>query len=148
MNVEGYVPVYGTTENTVIRLLTPQVVKNPGKIYLYENYLLINEVNRGIHIYNNEDPAIPLPVGFAELTGNTDMAIRNGILYADHMGSLVALTTNDFTELAEVGRLPISKWLLGVPPPSQSYFECIDSSKGVVIGWKKQTLKDPDCYAL
>ncbi len=146
--VDGYVPVYGTQESASIRMLTPQVVKNPGKIYLYDKYLLINEVNRGIHIYDNEDPATPAAIGFAELTGNTDMAIRNGILYADHMGSLVALSTNDFNDLIEVGRLPISNWLLGVPPPSHHYFECIDASKGLVIGWKKQTLTNPDCYAL
>lgn len=147
MTVDGYTPVYGTQESASIRMLSPQVVKNPGKIYLYDKYLLINEINRGIHIYNNEDPVLPVAVGFAELTGNTDMAIRNGVLYADHMGSLVALNTNDFNELVELGRLPISNWLLGVPPPSQNYFECVDQTKGLVVGWKKQTLKNPDCYA-
>lgn len=145
--VEGYVPVYGSQENSTIRLLHSQVIKNPGKIYLYEKYLLINEINKGIHIYNNADPAKPIPVGFAELIGNTDMAIRNGILYADHMGSLVALNTNDFNALVELGRLPISNWLLGLPPPSKYYFQCVDVSQGLVIDWKKQTLKNPDCYA-
>jgi hypothetical protein len=145
--VEGYAPIYGTHESGSIHMLPPQAVKNPGKIYTYDKYLLINEIHRGIHIYNNEDPSTPQPIGFAELTGNTDMAIRNGILYADHMGSLVALNTNDFSELVELGRLPISNWLLGVPPPSQSYFECVDQAQGIVVGWKKKTLKNPDCYA-
>lgn len=147
ITVDGYVPVYGSQEISAIRLLQSQVIKNPGKIYLYEKYLLINEINKGIHIYNNEDPAHPIPVGFAELIGNTDMAIRNGILYANHMGSLVALNTNDFNELVELGRLPISNWLLGVPPPSQFYFQCVDPSKGLVVDWKIRTLKNPDCYA-
>lgn len=147
MQIDGYTPVYGEAASAAIRLLPPQMVRNPGKIYEYGTYLLVNEVNRGIHIYNNENPANPVAIGFAELIGNSDMAIRNGILYADHMGSLVALNTNNFSELVELGRLPISNWLLGVPPPSQHYFECVDQSKGLVVGWKKKLLNNPDCYA-
>ncbi len=148
ITIAGYIPIYGTQASSAIRLLDPQTLKNPGKIYLYGKYLLINEVNKGIHIYDNEDPTQPLPVGFAELIGNTNMAIRNDILYADYMGSLVALKTNDFANLVEQGRLHISNWMLGVPPPSGNHFECVDASKGLVVGWKKQVLKNPDCYAL
>ena len=145
--VEGYVPVYGDHSRTQITLLTPQQVQNPGKIYLYNHYLLINELKRGIHIYDNTDPAKPQTVGFIEMIGNTDMAIKNNVLYADHLGSLVALKIEDFTTLQELGRLPINNWLAGLPPPSGSYFECIDANRRLVIGWKKQSLNNPDCYA-
>lgn len=145
--VEGYSPVYGSQATTEIKLLSARPVTSPGKIYTYGSYLLINEVNKGIHIYNNSNPSKPLSVGFIEMIGNTDMAVKENILYADHMGSLVALKVDDFTTLQEMGRLPISNWLLGVPPPSGSHFECIVPENGLVVGWKKKTMTNPECYA-
>lgn len=145
--VEGYVPIYGSTTTKEIKLLGSRPVNNPGKIYTYNHFLLINEANRGIHIFDNSNPELPNPIGFIEVIGNTDMAIRNNILYADHMGSLAALKSDNFSAIDQVGRLPISNWLLGVPPPSQNYFECIQPELGFVIGWKKQSLTNPACYA-
>lgn len=146
--VEGYVPVYGTTPlQGEIELSEARSVKDPGKIYIYNQYLLINEINKGIHVYDNSTPEQPVALGFIALAGNQEMAIRNNVLYADAMGELLAINIADFNTLIEVGRLPIANWLLGMPAPTQSYFECIDASKGYVTGWKKQELKNPDCYA-
>lgn len=147
MDVEGYTPVYGDHSRSKIKWMDAQQVENPGKIYIYGHYLLINEVKRGIHIYENADPANPQAIGFIEMIGNTDMAIKDNVLYADHLGSLVALKVEDFATLQELGRLPINNWLTGLPAPSGFHFECIDPSKGLVVAWKKQTLHNPDCYA-
>ncbi len=146
-NTEGYTPVYAAPSAAEIKLLPPQVVKNPGKIYVYRSYLLVNEVKRGIHIFNNINPSDPQPVGFIEILGNTDMAIKDNVLYADHMGNLVALKTEDFSTLEKTGELPISRWQYGVPPPGGFYFECVNEANGIVVSWKKTTLKNPDCYA-
>lgn len=144
---EAYVPVYGEATASDIVMTSPQSVNDPGKIYVYENYLLVNEKNKGIHIFDNTDPANPVNLGFLQLLGNHDMAIKDGVLYGDHLGNLVALTTNDFTNVQEKGRLPLRNWELGVPPPSGFHFECVDPDKGLVIGWKKTQLKNPNCYA-
>jgi hypothetical protein len=130
-----------------VKFLTPRAVKLPGKIYTYGSYLLINEINKGIHVYDNSDQTNPEPLGFIEIIGNTDMAIRNNILYANHMGSLLALNVTDFNTLQKVGEVTISRWLLGVPPPRGRYFECVEPAKGIVVGWKSETLKNPACYA-
>lgn len=144
---EGYVPIYGSSTAAEIKLLNSRAIESPGKIYTYGKFLLVNEVNRGIHIFNNENPTDPKAIGFIQLTGNTDMAIRNDILYADYLGSLVALEVADFNTLKQVGKITISNWLLGVPPPSGSHFKCVEAGKGLVIGWKKASLNNPDCYA-
>jgi hypothetical protein len=144
---EGYVPVYGSPSVSEVKLLSPQVVKNPGKIYLYGSFLLVNEINRGIHIFNNADPSHPQAVAFVEILGNSDMAIKDNTLFADHIGNLIALKTIDFTTLEKKGELPINSWLAGLPPPAGHYFECVDESNGIVVSWKKSTLKNPACYA-
>ncbi len=144
---QGYRPVYGTTADSEIKLVPSRTVKNPGKIYVYGKYLLVNEINQGIHIFNNLDPENPTAIGFIQLIGNSDMAIRNNVLYADHMGNIVALNTNDFESITKKASLPLQNWNLGIPPPSGFYFECVNSEKGIVIGWKQTELKNPKCYA-
>jgi hypothetical protein len=145
--IQGYVPVYGEESRKQITLQPPRSVDQPGKIYFYNQYLLVNEQKRGIHVFNNEDPSQPENIGFIEILGNTDMAMKDNVLYADHLGQLVALEITNFTSFTERGRLPLSEWENGVPTPEHSYFECIDPSKGFVIGWRKATLKNPGCYA-
>jgi hypothetical protein len=145
--VEGYVPVYAEETAGEVKFTSPRTVKAPGKIYTYGTYLLINEVNRGIHVYENSDPANPEPLGFLEIVGNTDMAIRNNILYANHLGQLLAINVADLSAPQKVGEVTITRWLLGVPPPSRSYFQCVEPNNGIVIAWKKETLRNPECYA-
>lgn len=143
----GYRPVYGSADELKISWEDAREVNNPGKIYIYGSYLLINEVGMGIHVYNNADPSKPDAVGYIRIPGNSNMAIKNDILYADHAGELVALSISDFNSMVERGRLPIASWELGVPPPSQSYYECADAGKGIVVAWKEFMLKNPECYA-
>lgn len=145
----GYLPVYGTAEQSEISLIGSRSVDNPGKIYLYGKYLLVNERKKGIHIFDNTDPSSPVNIGFIQLLGNTDMAIKDDILYADHLGNLVALTTNDFAAIEEEGRLPLRNWNLGVPPPAGFHFECVNPDKGLVVSWKSTTeVKNLKCYAI
>jgi len=143
----GYRPVYGTQESREIKFDGPRTLKNPGKIYVYGQYLLVNEKGEGIHVFDNTDPANPVAQGFIRVLGNTDMAIRNDILYADHLGNLVAIQISSFNDLKKTGSLPLQNWDLGVPPPSNSYFECVDSKKGVVVSWQSAELQNPGCYA-
>src|SRR5688572_25533510 len=69
-DVMGYVPVYGDEIPTVLSLSSERPVEDPGKIYVYGNYLLVNEIRQGIHVFDNSDPSQPQPVGFLELPGN------------------------------------------------------------------------------
>ncbi len=145
--VEAYVPVYATSMASQIKMEEPTTIKNPGKIYIYGGFLLVNEKGKGIHVYDNVDPAHPQPKGFISILGNSDMAVRNDVLYADHMGNIVAIDIDNFQTLTERGSLSIQNWTLGVPPPPQVFFECADPAKGLIVDWKKVTMKKPECYA-
>jgi hypothetical protein len=146
--VTGYRPVYGPQTASEILMTGTRTVEDPGKIYVYGPYLLVNERKKGIHVFNNSNPAEPVNLGFLQLLGNTDMAIKDGVLYGDHMGQLVALNINDFTEVVEKGRLPLRNWNKGLPPPAGFHFECVNPDKGLVVGWKQAQLTNADCYAL
>ncbi|HMQ07781.1 MAG TPA: hypothetical protein PKC30_10810 [Saprospiraceae bacterium] len=66
-------------------------LENPGKLYFYDLFLLINEAGKGIHFYDVSNPANPVQVAFYNIPGNFDMAIRDNILYADNVIDLIAI---------------------------------------------------------
>jgi hypothetical protein len=51
-------------------------LEKPGKIYYKDNILYINEIMKGIHVYNNSNPSSPQYIGFITIPGNVDMVIR------------------------------------------------------------------------
>ena len=67
----------------------PREMEEPGKIYFYNDLILINEIRKGIHWIDNRDPQNPVQIGFLPIRGNHDMAIQNDILYADAYTDLI-----------------------------------------------------------
>lgn len=88
-----YTPVYHVQKELLDSIgFTPKKeLTNPGKIYYKDGYLYINEVEKGVHIIDNRDPSSPQNIGFINIPGNYDMAIRNNVLYADCYVDLLAL---------------------------------------------------------
>ena len=80
-------------------------LEKPGKIYYKDNYLFINEIMKGIHVYNNTNPASPYYVGFITIPGNVDMVIRGNIMYADSYIDLVGIDISNPADAKEVARL-------------------------------------------
>ncbi|MGB0524464.1 MAG: LVIVD repeat-containing protein [Flammeovirgaceae bacterium] len=105
---------------------TAQDLHHPGKIYLYGQYLLINEINEGIHIFDNSDPSNPQNLGFFNLPGNVDMAVRNNILYADSYIDLVTIDISDITNPSLISRTE------EVFPYGYNY---LVSEKGIIVDW-------------
>ena len=136
-------PVFMSNEtfrNSVKVSNVPQTISGIGKMCFYNNYLYISELNKGIHIINNTDPANPQVTGFIQILGNADLAIRNGLLYADSFIDLVwfDVTNPAYPELK--GRLD-SIFPTALPLPPNHYG--IDYAKtysgknnGIVIGWE------------
>lgn len=153
-------PVYMSADvfRSSVKVTTqPEEITQQGKICFYEGYLYVSEPGKGIHIIDNRNPSSPAPVGFIELMGNTDLAIRNNMLYAD---SYVDLIWFDISHPA----LPVLKNRLeNVFPESYPPIEegLIDSevfteagrAKGIVVGWTQEVeshtyeyYKDELCY--
>ncbi len=88
-----YDPVY-MSHNQIrvpIKTIEARYLENPGKMYFYENFIFVNEIREGIHIIDNSDPKNPSNIGFIEIPGNVDIAIRNNLMYADNYMDLITL---------------------------------------------------------
>ena len=92
-----YTPVYESTAQVKANIKSggPQEVENPGKIVLVGKYIFLNEVDKGIHVIDNSNPASPRNVAFINLPGNMDLALKGNTLYADLYSDLVTLDISD-----------------------------------------------------
>ena len=74
-----------------IRLEGPRDIRNPGKIYLKDDLIFINEKYMGIHVIDNTNPEEPDNFAFIRIDGCIDMAMKHQVLYADNAVDLVSL---------------------------------------------------------
>ncbi len=101
-------PVYLEMSDVRARIITTepaQPLDNPGKIYIYGDYLFINEPTKGIHILNNSNPAAPINLSFIPIAGNVDMAVNGKILYADNYVDLLAFDISTISNIKLVKRV-------------------------------------------
>jgi hypothetical protein len=132
-----------------VSVTTPQTLVKPGKIYIYHGLLFVVERYKGIHVINNQDPANPQSIAFLNVPGCNDVAVNNGMLYADNVTDLVVFDITNPTAITfktrVAGQFPQGLKLYP-EQANNNYFECVDTTKGVVIDWEFTTLNNPKCY--
>ena len=88
-----YTPVYKpkATALASINANPSQDVVHAGKIYIKDNFIYLNDQNKGIHVIDNSNPSHPVQIAFLAIPGNLDIAIKGNTLYADMYSDLLAL---------------------------------------------------------
>lgn len=119
----------------------PRALQVPGKIFVGNRYLFVNEQYQRIHVYDNADPAQPVEAQFLRIPGNMDLAVRGSLLYADNGPDLVVLDVSDPTHALVAGRtrnaLPeLAMPLLNGVVPTE-YQPNHRPADAVVVGWEK-----------
>ncbi len=128
----GYDPVYDYAPDNYKPILlersvlehsvkyeAPRMVLNPGKIYTFKNFILLNEKYKGIHVYDNSSPELPQNVGFIKIPGCIDMAVKDSILYADNAVDLIAVDIKNVKSPKVVKR--IVEVFPELKPPGQDW---------------------------
>ncbi|MGK7391419.1 MAG: hypothetical protein ACNS60_13770 [Candidatus Cyclobacteriaceae bacterium M2_1C_046] len=146
--VEGFKPIYVNAEEAFdIRMMDVQPIEVAGKLYLYNNLLLINEIGKGIHMIDNTNPANPVKLGFVKVPGSHDMVIKGDVIYANNYGDLIAMKLTADKEIIITERIKNVIQSNSLYPLERGfYFECPDPSQGIVTGWQKTTLTNPQCF--
>lgn len=137
-----YTPVYISLEDIhagQIANETPRELEKPGKIYFYNNYIFINENKEGVHVIDNSNPESPQNITFISIPGNEDIAIQNGILYANSYVDLLSIDISDIQNASIAGRTE------SVFPP---IWEDIQNER-VLVEYKEEQVTDIlDCETL
>lgn len=142
---EGYSPVYMTYADlrTAVKIEQNVDLENPGKIYYKDNYIFIVEELKGIHVYDNTDPASPVKKAFVNLPGVVDISISGYILYADSFVDLVMIDVQSVDNIREVARVKdILPYTVTAAPDDEYPMALVDEEKGVVIDWELQTIRE------
>ncbi len=117
-----------------IRLSHPQDLKTTGKIYISGRYIFLNEVNKGVHVIDNINPGKPSQIGFIEIPGNLDIAVKGNTLYADLYADLVAI---DITKPAEA---KLTKVIAGVFPERGYLSAGSNEPNKILVDWVEKTV--------
>lgn len=118
----------------------PQPIVRQGKICFYKGYLYISEPEKGIHILDNRDVRKPINVGFIELIGNADVAVRNDVLYADSFVDMVWFDVSNPAKPSLLGR-KTDMFPYALPATNNFYgcdWEKMNAQKetSIIVGWK------------
>jgi len=127
-------PVYKTTNEvrSNIKSNASKDIERLGKLYIKGKYIFLNELDKGIHIIDNSNPASPRNVAFIDIPGNMDMAVKGNTLYADAYTDLVTLDITD-----PLNCKPTS-FVDGAFPFRQYYGSFYADTTKVIIDWVKR----------
>jgi hypothetical protein len=135
-----YKPIYKTTAEVRanIKSNAPKNVERPGKLYLYGSYIFLNEIDKGIHIIDNSNPAQPRNAGFIDIPGNMDLAVKGNTLYADLYTDLVVI------DISDPNNAILKKTVENVFPHRYYNGYFTPDSSMVIAGWEKRdtTIRD------
>jgi hypothetical protein len=136
-----YIPVYKTSAEVRANIKNdvPLAVKNPGKMFVLGNYIYLNEIDKGIHVIDNSNPANPVNKYFIAIPGNIDLAVTGNTLYADLYTDLVTL------DIADPSALQVKKITENVFPFRRYSGGFVADNTKIITEWiKKDTTVTTD----
>ena len=136
-----YTPVYMKRSEleSAVKLEAASPIRNPGKIYIKDQYIFINEKYKGFHIIDNTDPASPVQKAFLHVDGCLDIAIKGNFMYVDNAVDLVTISmSSNWSSISVTGRIKNA-----FPEPSSpdgywyaSQFEKYRPKDGIIVRWE------------
>jgi len=138
-----------------VKILPPQKIINSGKIYVYEEFVFINDEEKGIHIIDNTVPTAPKKISFLKILGNKDIAVKDEMLFADSYTDLVVFDISDIRKIVEKNRLNNVFPHYTIYPtidnnlPVQYNYQNITADE-IIVNWdiKQEKRKPQDNYML
>lgn len=129
-------PVFLTPQElrTSFDIMPPIEVTNTGKIYLYQNFIFLNEPGKGIHIIDNTDKTQPEIISFINIPGNYEMAVQGDRLFADSYVDLVVIDISDPENVKLTKR--IEDIFLDLAVQNQYY----DLENGIIVDWEPKEI--------
>lgn len=141
-----WVPKYlSKAEARDIRSKPAQATVTGGKIYAWQHYVFQLEPNAGIHVYKLVNKT-PQPYKFIQVYGAQEISIKGNLLYTNNFADIVTLDISNMDQVLVQSRVE-NTFSLGssTVPPQPGFFQCVDTSKGIVVGWEKKNNIEATC---
>lgn len=112
---------------------SPKPIVNSGKIYVKGQFLFVNEKNEGFHVFDNSNPENPINIGFLNVLGSSDLAIKDNIIYVNNAVDLIAIEPNfSNSTIAVTKRIPNTFPQL-FSPDGVEYYDLEDDD--IIVNW-------------
>jgi len=146
--VTGLAPIYHEGEWKTIEAKPPRPIESLFKIYYKDSLLFVGESQKGVHVIDNSDPFNPERIKFIEIIGNSDIAIKGNVLYANNLSDLISLDISNLDDIKLLSRVEDVFPTAGsaLPDGYAGFFECPDPNMGAIIGWTETNLESPECW--
>lgn len=89
----------------MVKISEPRAIAEAGKIYTYGDYVFINDDQKGVHIIDNTHHRNPVKIKFLEIPLNTDIAVKDNMLFANSAMDLVVFDLSEMNNIKEEGRM-------------------------------------------
>lgn len=125
-----------------VAITVPKNIEEVGKIYAYKNYIFVSDVNKGVHIIDNSNPALPKAIKYINIPGNEDISVKDDFLYADSATDLVVFDISDINSISLVERLEdvFSIYNYNIPIEAQAVdYGKVDLNDNIIVGWTVTT---------
>jgi hypothetical protein len=126
---------------SLFEVLPAREIESPGKIWVFNSYILLVEQYQGIHVIDNSSPNSPRRTNFISIVGCTELAVRNGIIYANNAVDLIGIKGNsNFTEFELLSRNRDVLPIISSPEPWSDwyYIEQLPEDM-IIINWEPIT---------
>lgn len=102
----GYKPVLMERDKmeSAVEASASRELINPGKIYCYQNFMLVVEKKIGVHIFDISNAESPQNKGFLIIPGCSEVAVSNGYLYANSAVDLISIKIDSYPEISVTDR--------------------------------------------
>lgn len=117
-------------------------IEESGKIYTYQNLIFINDNLKGVHIIDNSNPENPVKKAFIRIPQNTDVAVKDDLLYANSGIDLVVFDISDINNIQLQNTIENVFEVTYLPIPAEADYadyENVDFSEEVVVGYSLKT---------
>lgn len=139
--LEPFVPTYQYEAITMLRtdfensttLEEAKPIEETGKIYVKDNFLFINQPNKGFHVYDNSDPSNPINMAFIKVLGSSDLSIKNNMLYINNATDLIAVKTDFSANTIEITKRVVNTFPELIAPDGFSFHNTQPNE--VIIDW-------------
>ena len=147
-----YIPVFieRSELEKAVRILDPKPIIQGGKIATINNYILLVDIYKGVHIIDNSDVYNPKPFKYLVIPGVKDISMKDGIVYANSSTDLIAF---DITNLNSSKVIDRRKDFFKEPLPpdvseDQRYALTIDrpTDTSIILAWQLKNGDDEEFH--
>ena len=127
---------------SAVKVNAPKTIEEPGKIYVYQDYIFVSDVDSGVHIIDNTNPEMPQAIKFIEIPGNEDISVKDNFLFADSATDLVVFDISDINNVVMSERLEdvFTVYDYDIPIEAQEVdYGKYNYEEEIIIGWTLST---------